>query len=206
MAGTVLNPTTVSQPFGTSNVNDSLGKQGDMLASEIHGKWYTAAYNGRLFIAAPLIAGVTIPVNTTTSPTFTLFNPTTSSVNLELVEFSYATVAAGTSVIGTILGSISRQTPTSTTSAANIFAMPTTQVASTTSTCQAQVFTAATITAITSHIPLVEITATTAGPAPMSYQFDGKVVLAPGTLITITSSPVQTQASMPCISWVEWPV
>lgn len=38
------------------------------------------------------------------------------------------------------------------------------------------------------------------------YEFDGKLILAPGGLITLTSTPVQTAVALPSFAWAEWPI
>jgi hypothetical protein len=190
-------PTAIS---GGLNPIQGMNPQTDAWVSEIHGKFYTAARSGKLWMMAPLIAGVTIPVNTTTSPTFTLFNPIASGVNLELVTFDWGFITTGTWVAAGILGSIAKQTPTSTTSGLNVLNPMNAGVPAASS------FSAATIgAAITTHIPLLN-TPTATSLAPAHVDFDGKVVLPPGWLITITSTPVQTAVSMPMLTWVEWPV
>src|SRR5690348_11006426 len=112
MAGNVGVPTGKA---GDGLNTAGLGRQLEQYVAEIHGKWYYAALAGKLFHGSSLIAGVTIPVNTATAATFTLFNPADSGVNLELVSLDIGWPAGATTVVGTILGSVSRQTPTSTT-------------------------------------------------------------------------------------------
>lgn len=193
--------TPANYPAGTSPYVIQ-GRQGDLGVSEVHGKYYNANMSGRMYIASALIAGVTIPVNTSTSPTFTLFNPVNSGVNLEVMHVSIGWPAAATTVVATILGSISKQTPTSTTSLALVSLNPANQQA----VPNAAVYTAATITAITAHIPLFQITSTADAEVNMFYDFDGRLVLPPGWLITLTSTPVQTGVALPSITWAEWPV
>src|SRR3990167_7337716 len=98
--GLVTNPTKQADGIG----NIVLGRQGEQLTADLHGKWYSAALNGRLFIGSSLIAGVTIPVNTATAATFTLFNPLGSGVNVELATLDIGWPAGATTVVGTILG------------------------------------------------------------------------------------------------------
>ncbi len=176
---------------------------GAPMFSEVHGKWYSAARAGRVYIATSLIAGITIPVNTTTSPTWTLFNPATSTVNLELIHFDVGSIVAATLIQSEILGSISKQTPTSTTALtpANIINPMSS------GSPQASMFTAATIgAAITTHMPLFLAPAVAVAAGQTKYEFDGKVVLPPGWLFTVTSTPVQSGVLLPSLSWAEWPV
>src|SRR5580704_14123146 len=79
-----------------SNPVQLFGKQSDGIVSELHGKWYTAAYNGRTYFASTLVAGVTLPVNTTTAATYLVYNPLGSAVNMELISLDVASLASGT--------------------------------------------------------------------------------------------------------------
>lgn len=198
MYGAVGAPSS-SSAADSSNLPVLQGKAGEVVDTNLHGKWYTAAYRNRVFIGSSLIAGVTIPVNTTTSPTFTLFNPLGSGVNVELVSFDMYSLG-GTMVVGTIIGGLSIQTPTAVTSGGATISVP----VGGGGVAQAKLYTAATITAITTHFFLGQITVTTS--ASIHYEFDGKVVLAPGGLITVLSSPVQTAVTVPSFVWAEWPI
>lgn len=198
--GLVGTPSSTSAADG-SNPVALFGKAAEQIVAELHGKYYTAAYRGKLFAFAALIAGVTIPVNTTTSPTFTLFNPLGSGIVTELASLDIGWPVAAASVVGTILGSVSTQTPTSVTSGGSTIAMPVGGGA----VAQSKLYTAATISAITTHIPLIGISTVTDTMNPAHVDFDGKVVLAPGGLITLTSTPVQTAVALPCIMAAEWP-
>jgi hypothetical protein len=185
---------------GTSGALATGGRQGDLVVSEMHGKWYNAAKSGNLWISAALIAGVTIPVNTTTGATFGLYNPAGSGINVELVHFTFGTAAANVATIGQLLATISLQTPTSATRAVNGNMNPMNSGAST-----AVPFTVATFVASTSHIPLVTAFSTSSMTA-VQYEFDGKLILPPGWAMQITSSPVQSTISLPSLAWAEWPI
>ncbi len=196
----------VGAPSNTSAADGSnqpilQGKAAEGIVAELHGKFYTAAYRNRLFFGSALIAGVTIPVNTTTAPTFTLFNPLGSGVNLELASLDIGWPAGATTVVGTILGSVSTQTPTSTTAGGTTIAVP----IGAGGVAQAKLFTAATISAITTHIPLITLSTVTETMNPAHVDFDGRIVIAPGGLITLTSTPVQTGVAIPSFCWAEWP-
>lgn len=198
--GAVGAPSNTSANDG-SNQAILAGKSAEQVVAELHGKWYTSAYRGRVFQTGVLIAGVTIPVNTTTSPTFTLYNPLGSGVNLELISLDVGWPAAAASVVGTLLGTTGVQAPTAVT-AGNIYstligggAVP-----------QAKFYTAATIVAITQHMPLITISTVTDTMNPSHVDFDGRILLAPGSLFTLTSTPVQTAVALPALSWAEYPV
>lgn len=187
---------TQAQPLG--------GKAAETLVAALHGVNYTASYRGRSYIGSALIAGVIIPVNTTTAPTFTLYNPVGSGVNLELICLDIGWPAAAASVVGTILASLSIQTPTAVTAGGVTLAMPLNGANA--GTPQGKLYTAATITAITSHVPLLGVTSTADAMIASHYEFNGRIVLAPGSLITLTSTPAQTAVALPSIQWNEFPI
>lgn len=184
-----------------SLVPANAGKSGELLTANAHGPWYHAAIANRLFFGSALIAGITIPVNTATAATFVLFNPLGSGINVELASLDLGWPAAAASVVGTILGSVSTQTPTSVTAGGVTIPVP----IGGGGVAQAKLYTAATVVAITSHIPLITASTVTDTMNPAHVDFDGRVVLAPGGLIMLTSTPVQTAVSIPSFCWAEWP-
>jgi hypothetical protein len=198
--GLVAAPSNISAADG-ANQPILQGKAGEQLLAELHGKWYSACYRGRVFTISSLIAGVTIPVNTTTGPTWTIFNPLGSGVNVEMISLDVGWPVAATTVVATLLGSYSIQTPTSVTAIT-----PSSALIGGGAVPQAKVYTAATITAITTHLPLLQVTSTTDQMTASHYDFDGKIILAPGALLTLTSTPVQTGVAMPNWTWAEFPV
>lgn len=196
----------VSAPSNTSNADGQnaailQGKSGELIDSALHGKYYTASYRNRMFATGVLIAGVTIPVNTTTAPTFTLFNPLGSGVNVELISLDIGWPAAATTVVATLLGTTSVQTPTSVT-AGSTYCMN----VGGSGVAQAKLYTAATIVASTQHHPLLQVTSTVDAMTASHYDFDGKFLLAPGSLMTLTSTPVQTGVAQPVMDFAEWPL
>ncbi len=193
-------PSNTSQPDGQA-VAALGGKSAEQVVTELHGKWYTSAYRGRVFQTGVLIAGVTIPVNTTTAPTFTLYNPLGSGVNLELISLDVGWPAAAASVVGTLLGTTGVQAPSSVT-AGNIYST----LIGGGGVPQAKFYTAATIVAITQHMPLITMSTVTDTMNPAHVDFDGRIILAPGSLFTLTSTPVQTAVAMPALSWAEFPI
>ena len=114
---------TTNAPSTTSNADGTnppflAGKSGEGMVAELHGKWYTAAYRNRVFLAQTAPAGVTIPISTTTTHTFALFNPLGSGVNLELISVDIAatttTFVASPIQLGLLAGAV---TPTTVTTA-----------------------------------------------------------------------------------------
>jgi hypothetical protein len=96
LIGNVTDATQVQQADG-STPPFSTGRQGDQLGSEIHGKFYTSNYRTRSFEANA--SAITVPVNAANLVSvFTLYNPTASGVNAEIIDTSVFQVLAATVV------------------------------------------------------------------------------------------------------------
>lgn len=98
--GSVLNPSPVSYSDGNT-YNILQGRQGEQIVTELHGKYYVQAQRGNLFIGATPIAGVAVPISSSTSPTPCLWNPAGSGVNAVLVSY-YIGYSGGTGVVGAL--------------------------------------------------------------------------------------------------------
>lgn len=200
----------VNAPSNTSNADGTqpialMGKSGEMLLAELHGKWYTAAYRGRVFHGATAITGTILTIQTTTTATFLLYNPVSSGVNVEMISTDVGGLGTTSAVVGTILAAASVQTPTSITQitatvSGGLFS-------GVTSANQAKLASVATIVAQTFFWPLFNITSTTfAAVANTHYDWDGKLVLPPGAIVNLNSSPAQTVVSENSHDWAEWPI
>jgi len=98
----MFNQVLVNPPSLTSNADGQQvfqlgGKQGEGLVSELHGKYFTANYRGKVFSASA--AAVTVPVIASALVSvFTLYNPPASGVNMEMLSVDVANVLATTVV------------------------------------------------------------------------------------------------------------
>lgn len=199
----VVNPVQQNQSVGVQNPALTLDKQGAQLASELHGKWYNAAYNGGLFQAATAAAGTTIPVSTTTGATFAIYNPIGSGKVVELVRYN-AVLLNATAVVGGIgLGIATGLTlaPTGLTVAPSSGAA----YLGGSGTAVCQVYTVATIVATTRyHWMGIGYGATSGAFGGLQYDFDGQILLYPGSLAHVVGTAAQTSASAQSITWAEW--
>src|SRR3954471_8545966 len=90
--GRVLNPSSISAP-DTQTLDILLGRQGEQLASELHGKYYTINKRGGLFTGN--VTAVTVPVIAATLVSvFSLYNPRNSGVDMELIDIDITSVLA----------------------------------------------------------------------------------------------------------------
>jgi hypothetical protein len=111
-----------NQSLADNSTPDALaGRAGEALATQLHGKYYTQVYRGNVFIGSTAIAGVKLPISTTTTHVFAVWNPAGSLKNLVPLKL-YAgllndtTAVAGHIVyqykanVGTVVGAASQLT------------------------------------------------------------------------------------------------
>ena len=213
--GTVITPTSVA---AGANPNTPCGKEGDVLISQYHGKWYNACQQGRVFHASTVVGGLAIPIYTSTTLAFCLWN-TSSTVNMEIIKFSlgyvsgtevagpfaYALLNAG-SVIGTAAPIVTfTATPTYIRSG-----MPGT------GTSQASLANAASV--VTAAIPVaniinsslsgaaLQVTASTAPPTVLEEVFDGNMILPPGWAMFPVALAASVSLFTQRVVWAEHPL
>ena len=192
------------------------GPAGELLAAEIHGKFYHPTRAGNVFYLATAAAGTVVPVQATNLvSTFTLWNPLGSGKNIELIRYSYGVLNATTVVsdismyvqpgVGQTVAAPGTLTLLAIRSAAGAGATPTIA-----SVCTG--YSAATLVNVVGTNLFRGPTMTSFGAvtstadAPINYDFDGTFIMPPGTLITMAGTAAQTQAGSQCLTWSEWPV
>ena len=206
-----LNPYAVSLPPGSATTNKSIGRGGEAFATEIHGKYYTATYYGRTYsfnrsaVTVPVIAATLVSV-------FSVYNPPTSSVNAELVDFD-AGVVLVTLVVNTI--GLYWSTPT----LAALGTLTTIAVFSGINSAtwfpgflggsagQVTPYTAYTHSGTPVRIGILGQygAVTSLNDTPMHYDFDGKIVLPPGHVVSVAMSTAagDTAGTDLGIRWIE---
>lgn len=187
------------------------GKQGEQIVAQAHGRLYTPALAGNVFSLATAVAGVTIPVQATNvASVFTLWNPNTSTKNIELLTFSLG-ITNATTVVGDV-GLYYQSGLTSPGGTLTALAIRNTNLGSSAISSQCTGYSANTLvnTVGTNMFRLLTLTSfgavTTTNASPIFYNFDGKVVMPPGSLVTVLGSAAQTQAMTIDLSFAEWPV
>jgi len=77
-------------------VNGRAGQLGDMIVSELHGRFYEQVYRGNVYVAGTTIAalsGNTITLTSSTTPILGIWNPQTSPVNAVILQASLTVVS-----------------------------------------------------------------------------------------------------------------
>ncbi len=210
----------IAPPTGTQTGTPNAlgGRSGELIDTRLHGDFFTAALNGKVFQATTLTAGTIIPVQATNLvSTFTIWNPLGSGVNVELIRY---TLAWTTTV--EVVGPIALWIQTAVGGANAVPSALTTPLS-----VRPALWGGASINPIASNqasmwtaLTLVNTMATNmwqgpvlAGPgavtstnnAPINYDFNGTTILGPGTLATTAAFAAQTAATSQTLMWAEWP-
>lgn len=209
LVGRVFNPFT-SRSGDNVDVPLSAGRQGELLTSEFRGKYANAASRGALFSAN--VTAVTLPVIAATlASKFALVNPVGSGVDLELVDFDMGTVLA-TTVVDTvgIYESHGNNAATATLTTAgvvgtNVF----TGQLNASGAPKGQFFSALTHVGTPVRVAILGFfgATTTTWSGSFHVDFDGKIIVPEGTIISVAMSTAASTASGVDlgIRWLEIP-
>jgi len=208
LVGAVQNPTSTSSPDQTTPQFTS-GRQSELCISEVHGKYYIAAYRGKVFHGQN--TAFTIPVvGATSASKFTLYNPASSPVLAEIFSTELNCLVAPEVVdtfgwYAALPSNIAAGTFTTLTA-------PTMARIGDGASNLVQFYTAYThATAAPTRVDVVGsygAASTTGGPGTIRKEHDGKLLLMPGQLISLlASTTITTAVSMDGEAiWAEWPL
>ena len=110
LQGVVFDPSAAGSPDG-STVSANFGRANEVIFSELHGKYFEQCYRGNVFYASTTTAGVVIPIASTLTPVYSLWNPTGSGKLMvpivTLIGWTATTAALGSFVwtLTTVAGS-----------------------------------------------------------------------------------------------------
>ena len=215
--GIVTPPAAQSLPDTASPVAVPLGKQGEIIMTELNAKNYTQCYRGNIFSVSTVVAGLAIPISTTTAPTVALWNPAGSGKNAVLIRFNWAYVS-GTSVGGAfglqfqLNAGNTVATGAVFTAFANSTALNGVIGSGTASVVRASAAGTNTLTAAGTNVVLwmshenAVLAATAVNGAMMSYDFDGMVIVPPGVAIYVVGSAASGALLAQTLVWAELPV
>lgn len=213
MAGTVINPTQVSQAINSANINDSLGKSGEIIDANLHGKYYTQTYNGTMFYATTVAATAPAIYSATGVTSLSIWNPSGSGKNIILAKAIVSKVTAASAAVqlgfaliqnaGSGIGTpVSATTPLSASLRGGGLLNGAGQNSSV-----ALVSTASTVAAPTQFVPLFGMTTdviTTSGEGTsFVYDPEGSLILQPGAYIAFASNVANTGTCQYGLYWYE---
>lgn len=182
---------------------------------KIQGKFADAVSQGRVFSVSTVVAGLAIPISTTTAPSVLLWNPEDSGVLVNLLRYSIAYVS-GTSVAGAIsMQTIAGVSRTAVNSQITVFAKsePLNAIVGAGAASHVRASAAGTNTIVaTTRItsPMFTISAliatTAMNPVSTSYDFDGLVQLYPSMAVFPVGSAASGALYMQTLYWEEIPL
>lgn len=221
-----LNQLDVGPPSAASIGDNQItgvlaGKQGDMIVSQLHGKYYTQAVRGNVYYASSAAAGI---VNTIFSnATFLgllLWNPQGSGKNLSLIKCNVAmdtqasTAASGWGYawLNNTGSGVATAAPISgftaiTATRGNAVVGVSGQGSSVALVGSGATFTTALLwgRAAAFGSSTGAITTQTV-PAMMTEDFDGMMIVPPGTVFAVTSSILSGVTAVSTLFWEEVPI
>lgn len=183
---------------------------GDVMVSELLGKYANLSLLGAVFWGSTLAAGTIIPVNAANLvSTFTLLNPVGSGKNLMLIAYILGlttTVAVVSNIDLVYQAGIGSSTPLPTSQTA---LTPTNAIIGGGAQVGAKLLSAGTLTGTPTFLSTLGInlgtTAQGAGPLVAKHEFDGTVIIPEGVLVTPTAFAAQTAAMNQTFIWAELP-
>lgn len=211
-----LNTALVQTPQSTNTADGQagylgLGKQNEQLVDEIHGPYFTAGIRANLFtfnvtaVTVPVIASGLVSV-------FALYNPTVGGKYVELVDFDMGNLSATTviDVVG-LYWSGAPLGDKGTFSTASVFGTNHFGGAPGRGSPTAIPYTAYTHSGTPARIAILNSANSTSVAitgVPLHYDFNGKIVLQPGDVVSVAASTGAMTASKTdlAIRWAEWPV
>jgi hypothetical protein len=210
LEATVNGPSNISFSDG-DDIKLRSGKTGELMVMAQHGNQYSNTYRGSMFhgySSTPLA----IPVTSTTAPKFILWNPYGSNVNCILVHYC-AGYVSGANADGNVMLGVLTNIGSSVRTGGVISAFSAGPVLNGvlgfSESAHARFGIAATVIAATQFLPLglsLMLLETAKSPSITSlYNFDGTVILPPGTAVFSCASAATVALFNERISWYEYP-
>ena len=208
--GVVNSPSNISFSDG-DDAKVLLGKTGEQMVAQQHESIYSLTYRLKVFHGYSTTSA-TIPIKTSTAPTFLLWNPTSSGINIIPIEYVIG-YESGTNVEGNIQFGVLSGLQSNITTGGPISAFTAGPVLNGNigggDIYKAKFGVASTIVAATRFYPiglsLMQMAATNSAPISLMYQFMGKLILSPGTAIFSCASAATVAKYHERITWYEWP-
>lgn len=184
------------------------GKGGELIVTELHGKYYEQSYRGNVFVATQT-AGVILSTVAGTAASFSLYNPANSGKYLSLIRWdTVLTVAAGTPVIGAYMLAVNTNPIAAAVTGTAV--VPTPGIVGGTANAVGRPLTSATLpanpTLYRAFVNHLTGAITTLPNMPGFFlEFDGTCLIAPGCAISIGQLNVDTTnaSALNSVIWEE---
>ncbi len=205
--GLVQNPALTNTADGQSG-DLNLGKQNEQLVSEVHGPWYNAAIRGALFTFNVTAKTVNV-ISAAYVSVFALYNPASSGKVAEIVDMDFGLLSATT--LADVFGVYWTGAPASglsTFSTASVFGTNHFGGVPGRGGNSVLPYTALTHSGTPARVAILN-SFNSSGfvlGTPVHNDFNGKLLLFPGDLISVaTSTTIWTASAVDlAIRWAEW--
>lgn len=211
LRGLVQNPESVNQTPGGALISPSMGRHGELFVSSVHGKYFYANLRRRLFNF--MVTGVTVPVVASNLVSvFALYNPANSGVVAEIVDAEIGQVLATT-----VVNMFNWYQSNGAAAAGSTFTTPGVAGTNFNSGRVGELPVGNRVvpySALThSGTPVRADTigshgaTTNANSSMIRKEYDGRLILPPGTVMSIATSTAAGTASGLALAatWIEWP-
>lgn len=187
---------------GTAKTVARAGQQGDLIVSELHGRYYEQVYRGNMYSVCTQGTGITTTAALATTFTgLAIGNPSTSGVNLVLNKFTCAQFAVGAAATIGIMGGAGAVAASLTPQNRSIGA-----VASSKATASAGA-TISTPVLIATFGEVGSLATTGYGlQAGIAVDLEGSIIIPPGSFVASYTAIATTSALQFSFSWEEVPV
>lgn len=187
---------------GTAKTVARAGQQGDLIVSELHGRYYEQAYRGNVFSVCTQGTGITTTAALATTFTgLAVGNPITSGVNLVLNKFTVAQFAVGAAATIGIMGGAGAVVASLT---------PQNRIIGGAASSKATASAGATISTpvlIATFGEVGSLATTGYGlQAGISVDLEGSIIIPPGSFVASYTAIATTSALQFSFSWEEVPV
>lgn len=210
-----VGPTSTQSVSAGSTPPMRLGQQGDVIVTELHGRYYEQAYRGNMFTTSvPTAAAVTAySGGAGGTPMIALYNPAGSNKNAVILQSSIANVvaasAAGTVTFGLYYGQTAAITAALTAAQQPYSMLTQRQSGSAMYTFVNSAITSS--TAATAVLPLSTYYWATAAGAfmvpPAIVDHNGSIIIPPGAYVALGGSAALTSATwIGSLTWEEVPL
>jgi len=209
-------PYRIAPTSGSASNQDVIGSERQSLVDTLHGQHYADCLAGRVFTQGATPLGLAIPIYSATAIAggMPIWNPPGSGVNVEMVSVTLA-YASGTSGYGAIGCLVRSLTQIATGSAMTALAATTPKnglaLAGNTTKVQSSNAGACTVTAgvagdwfrTLASMNLEAATGTAHGLIVPKYDFDGTLILPPGTLWYLAATVASVALIASEVTWKE---
>lgn len=200
-----------------NQVTPRMGRLGELVTTELHGKYYEQCARGNVYIGSTAIAGLALPIYSATAQLFMIWNPLGSLKNVSIIKVAIARVSGTGSADHLMWGgclvagadAAANNPITAYTKAYPINALigagmnSVVKFANTTATALA----APTIVAeLGISNSVYDGTGATVPPFPLIVNYDGDLVIGPGAALFLCNDTAASTVWGASVTWEEVPV